>query len=177
MFNKSQRRILLIGITLVAWSFLFPCWVYQYKDESPVQDRVEYQFIFSPPTFGGPTAANKVIGKGELKKGADAQARLARAAEAAYAEALKRSGTADEGPFDFYYANLQREAKKYQVPSFENGLFTGEFYDSRLGVPQGQPNSIGKPMKIDFTRMLIQIGIIVLVGGGLVMVFKDDSRT
>lgn len=180
--NQTQKTILLIGLTLTIISFLFPCWKYSRKPGDPVLQTVDYQFIFSPPKFGGPTTGNEVIRQGELQKAAHAKALADSAVEKAYAEAYTNYVAAKETTstvlFDNYYASLNREAQKYQVPIFENGLFTGEFYDSRLGPREGQPNlsgssNIGKPMQIDFTRMLIQIAVISFVTAGLMLVKKS----
>ena len=50
--NKAQKGILIISLTLIALSFLFPCWEYRSSPGSRVWQRVDYQFILVPPKRG-----------------------------------------------------------------------------------------------------------------------------
>lgn len=41
----------MIGLALVAFSFLFPCWEYRRVENRPALKTVDYQFILVPPKY------------------------------------------------------------------------------------------------------------------------------
>lgn len=49
MLNKAQKMILVISLSLIAFSFLFPCWEFRRGENSRVVKRIDYQFILTPP--------------------------------------------------------------------------------------------------------------------------------